>query len=242
MAAEMVTPVDELTGLPLPLAPPDYLLPLNRYDEANWHHHAHPRRSPLLQGMAGIAVRNVRLQLAELGEHNKYHQNYFGPPLPETPEAQFSYTVMAAAGYVPPAAIEVNGRKPKIVSIDHEQRNRLWQSGELKVASLESVRKFLKDYVLAQDTSHLHENVIDEFLHTPDVERKQYLGNLLLAKVIERAVEPVDNPYRYAYREGLIPSAWPTKANSFVSSAIGRAKRRRQLVQEFHIRMEQRAS
>lgn len=199
MAAEMVTPVDELTGLPLPLAPPDCLLPLNRSDEANWHHHAHPRRSPLLQGIAGLAVRNARLQLADLRDHTAYHGVYSGPPLPVTPEEQFCYTVMATAGYVPGHAIDFHGRKPQIVPIDHNSRNRLWESGELKVASVESVRKFLKAYILELDTSHLYTHVIDEFLHTSDRERKEYLGYLLLAKVIERASEPLRQPYRIAH-------------------------------------------
>jgi len=234
MAADGITPVDIPTGLPLPLLPTDRYLSLDRSDEANWHHHAHPRKDPLLKGVGGVAVRTVRLQLSPFNEHNNYHNYYVGPELPVTAEQQFSYVVMAAAGYVPSEALDVRTRKPKIVPIDQGLRNKLWQSGELKPSSLVPIQSFMKSYVLDQDFSHLHENMVDELLNTTNHERKQFLGHLLLAKVIEHAVEPLDTIYRRAHNQGLIYPGSPIKLPTFVSSALGRAKQRSKLVREFH--------
>lgn len=242
MASAVVTPVDQLTGLPLPLAPPAELLSESFAIETNWHHHAHPRRSPLLQGVGGLAIRNARLQLADVRTHNAYHAAFDGPPLPATGEERFRFAVMACAGYVPDTALDFSGDSPQIVPIDHIQRNRLWQSGELKTASMDSVRKFMKEHVLKQDLWHLREYVIDEFLYTKDAERRYFLGNLLLAKAIEQASEPINPAYRIARDEGLIHPALPRKMPTFVNSAIGKAKRRQMLVQELHAKVSREAA
>jgi hypothetical protein len=239
VAAELVTPVDELTGLPLPLAPSESPLPFNQPEQADWHHHFHPRRNPLLAGVGGIAVRNCRLQLANWREHHiNYHGSFIGPPIPTTPEKQFETVVLAYAGAVPEHAIDVTRRKPRIVPIMPEQRDRLWHSGELRAAGSDSIiRGFLASYTIEQNLSHLSESIIDEFLNTEVDERRRYLGHLLLAKAIEKATEPIDMKYRRAWKSSLIDPVLPAKSPSFVTVALGPPRRRYKIISQLRQRL-----
>ena len=114
MAAELVTPTDELTGMPLSLAPPLEWLPRDRPDIANWHHWWHPSSAPALQTLGGQALRNSRVQLVPVGDHNMgsetYHHYYMGPNLPGADDAdtQFKLCVLACAGYVPDRVIDLH--------------------------------------------------------------------------------------------------------------------------------------
>lgn len=227
MAAELVTPVDEFTGLPLPLLPPKNAPPKNS-PEIEWHHHFHPRKHPLLEGLGGIAIRTVRLQSTYRREHTNYHRHYIGPPLPELPEEQFQAVIMAYAGYIPEQAINTRRDEPRLVSVPEDLRRRLWETDEIQPTAIHPVRAFLTEYILGQNMSHIYESVIDEFVHTLDIGRRYYLGSLILAKAIERATEPTDNMYRQAWQGGLIPAYRPAKSPTFVSRTLSRAPKQRQ--------------
>lgn len=114
MAAEIVSPTDELTGMPLALAPRLEPLPDNEPAIANWHHWWHPRTAPELQTLGGKALRHSRVQLVPVGDHNigtaTYHHYYEGPPLPgaNDTDAQFRLCVLSAAGYIPHNVIDLH--------------------------------------------------------------------------------------------------------------------------------------
>lgn len=129
MAAELPTPLDELTGLPLPLLPSDKPLPL-RSELTNWHHHFHPSTHPVIkQTLGGRALRNSRIQLVEATQHNysqnAYHRFYSGPDIPEDSATQFGMCVMAAAGYVPERAIDTASGQPRTVAMAESQIEQL---------------------------------------------------------------------------------------------------------------------
>jgi hypothetical protein len=236
MAAEAITPVDELSGLPLPLAPSPNLDPSS--EETNWHHHFHPRRSELLKGKAGgIAVRNVRLQLTTIDDHNEYHNHFAGPPLPGTQAERFFVTVLTTAGYVPDSAIDFTGQEPKIVGITDTSREILWQSGQLRHNSSTVVREFFIRYALAQDLSDVRENLVDEFLNTTSPDRRRHLGHWLLGKAIERATEPVDPVYLAAWKSGLLHPKTPANPRTLVKASLGPPKKRESLLDQLEQRL-----
>ena len=117
MAAELVTPTDELSGLPLPLLPVEEVLPTDDGQVANWHHHFHPASDPALtETSGGKALRAARIQLVPIGHHNytenAYHRFYVGPPIPTERDEQLGMAVLSCAGYVPERAIDVSTGEP----------------------------------------------------------------------------------------------------------------------------------
>ncbi len=130
MAAELITPTDELTGLPLPILLPE-TFDLNK---TNWHHLVHPEASPQLKSMGGWAIRNCLLQVVPEELHNMsaegYHQLFKGPPLPGPEDANkhFMWCVLTCAGYLPDAAIDMRSKdptKPVKLSESEYQRYRM---------------------------------------------------------------------------------------------------------------------
>lgn len=233
MAAIELTPLDETTGVPLPLVPI-----INSFHpdapEINWHHHFHPRRSELLSHElpGGVALRTSRLQRSyKFGNHTEYHQYYEGPPLPQTTEERFRTVVLAHAGYIPDHALLMRRYlSPKVVRLTEPQRDQLWQEGHIRSGSPGEVRNFFAQYILVQDLTDISEITIEEFITTRDVARKRFLGNWLLAQAIERAAEPVNQTYREAWRNGRIPQTHPYKSLSFVAKALGQQRQRDHLV------------
>lgn len=205
MAAEAITPVDEI-GMPLPLAPYERGFIYANQPEKDEHHLFHPRKSPtLVRDLGGRAVRVVRLQQADWHQHHiDYHGYYYGPPLPETSGEQFGIVVLAIAGYVPDRAISFYDGEPEEVPLTHRQRQQLWEGGDFRTSSPDIVRNFLTDYTTKQSLTDVDERLIDEFLNTPNMQKRHHLGGVLLGLAIERATEPIDPFYRQAWKKGLI--------------------------------------
>jgi hypothetical protein len=229
MAAYELTPVDEI-GVPLPIAPPEMLLPKNS-PEADWHHHMHPRKDPRLDDVGGFALRNARIQLSTYeSHHHRYHREFFGPPIPTTTEEKFGLTVLLAAGYLPNGVIDFRKSKTFLRQMRPDEKQRFWTSGELRTASDTHIRNFLTDYTLAQDISHVDDSMIDEFLSTDDTERKRFLGHWLLAQAIEKATEPISGLYQHALRKARVGADKPTKVASLVAVQLGNVRRRDMLL------------
>ena len=142
MAAELVTPVDELTGIPLPLMPYD-ILPANQPEIANWNHAWHPSSAPELQSIGGHALRNSRLQLVLATDHNMYsrttgrptyHDLYKGPELITDEVKQFKICVLSAAGYIPDRAIDLHGGSdgPRVLAMADWQKDILRMPAYIK--------------------------------------------------------------------------------------------------------------
>lgn len=208
--------------MPLPLAPLTGDRQHSRHPETDWHHHFHPKKSPILvKGIGGQAVRNVRLQRSDYYQHHiDYHGNYDGPPLPQTRQEQFGVVLLASAGYVPDRAISFSDGQPEEVSLSQRQRQKLWSSGDLKIAAPETIRKFLIDYTTSQNLTEINEKLVDEFLNTPNMQRRYHLGGVLLQLAIEVATDPIDPFYRTAWKKGLIPSYSSSRVQRVVKSKL----------------------
>ncbi|MBA3757853.1 hypothetical protein H0X09_03240 [Candidatus Saccharibacteria bacterium] len=199
------SPHDELTGMPLPVLPPEEVPSFKDPTSANWHHHYHPGKDKLLTSINGLALRHVRVQILPIDTHNDYHSIFEGPPLPTTNEQRFGQIVLACAGYVPSHAIDVYGDDPtEKVELGAKNRNRLQTTGELEVRGQVNLAAFMKNYLIRQDFSHVKESIIDEFIESRDNDRRWFLGHWLLAIASEIAVEPLEPVYKQALDEGLI--------------------------------------
>ncbi|MEO7364166.1 MAG: hypothetical protein ABIV43_01510 [Candidatus Saccharimonadales bacterium] len=217
-----VTPVDEFSGLPWVILPPDYALPAHRSDLADDNHAFHPSRSPLLNTPAGIALRNARVQRVNWYDHHMvYHKYFSGPEIPSDPADIFRRVVFAVARYIPDMAIDCDGYEPEAVPITDQQKDRLWRSGELRVARPGVVRGFLGNYVAGQDLSHVSESKIDEFLHTSDNRQSLFLGQWLLAQATEVATEPISGQYQLAHKAGNIAPNLTGKTPNLVKNTLG---------------------
>lgn len=112
-------PVDELTGLPLPIAPTvdiDAALP----HKINEHHHFYPRLGPVLRDtLGGRALRVSRIQRVGIEQHN-FGENPFhtffpeGPDVPTDPREQLGFCVLACAGYLPESVVDTSAGEPLI--------------------------------------------------------------------------------------------------------------------------------
>lgn len=235
---KLTTPTDELTGLPLPVLPPSEVPPINDKEFANWHHHYHPESSKLLKGVSGLAVRHVRLQLLPIvTHHNLYHSIFEGPPLPKSNEERFGQVVLACAGYIPPRAIDLYKDDPtESVRLSKSIRRRLQTSGEIALHGESNIGTFIKNHLVRQDFSHVNEKIIEEFVETRNVDRKWYLGHLLLAIASEIAVEPVVPIYRQALDEGFITST-DKKLHNLVKAKINGRKTSERAVKSLHKRL-----
>ena len=129
MAAELITPVDSLTGVPLPILPRE-ILPIDNPEVANMHHAWHPSSDPRLLTTAGLALRHSRVQLVRATDHNMgdknrgkltYHDFYEGPPLPEDETEIFRMCVLSCAGYLPDKAIDLHKATPREITMNPQQ-------------------------------------------------------------------------------------------------------------------------
>jgi hypothetical protein len=228
MAARLETPTDTETGIPFVILPRDDLPPVptrrqsNRERRGDLHHPFHPKNELLHRGLAGAALRHSRVQWVDYDDHHhKYHAEYMGPAVPETDEAVFQTVVPVAAGYVPPEAIAFGPLgKPYRAPLNDVQRQRLWNTREIRVANPAAVRNFMTDFALRHDFGGINESTIDEFLNTASEARRNELGGTLLAIAAYDAANLVEGVYRESRRRGLIPPERARHAGRFIFSAI----------------------
>lgn len=220
------TPTDELTGLPLLIAPQDdvpYLLvhpginaarrAAGRRDYIDRNHVYHP--STRLISVSDKALQGSRIQYVLRRDHNAYHAAYDGPPLPRTAAERYYQMVFSAAGYIPQMALDFSGDSPQEIMLSEEQIMRYQTSGEVRMADPGKVGRFLESYVLDDpEFSHIPVKLIDEFLTigtetAADVRRRRYLAHQLLSFVIDATTEPM---YQ-AYKKALEHNVWKPALN-----------------------------
>jgi hypothetical protein len=239
--SEKVTPVDESSGLPLPIIPDLKLFSLDKY-LVSWHHHFHPSDNPILKTTGGLALRSARLQLINNNVHNespnRYHHFFDGPPLPYDESTQFRLCVLAYAGYIPEEGIDLMSGTPVRRTLEAGEREILTARDHRKdrhfryksvVGYHEPIRRFFGDYVLSQGLNHVGENDIREFLESKDEDRIRYLGHFLLGQTAEVASEAVRSIYleaRAAYRFHPLVHEVP---HDFVLDTLGSPRQREKL-------------
>lgn len=240
MAAERITPVDELTGLPLSIVPTRKKVPSRNPNVADWHHHFHPKEDPRLKTVGGLALRNSRLQLVFRTFHNegphRYHRFFDGPPIPQDEATQFGMCVLACAGYIPENGIDLRGDVPVVKRLTEEQRSILATPNIDKNQEFdyhhfrygyEPIRSFFIKYTLDQDlTSVVPESSIDEFLYTRDTERRKEKGSTILELAASAATEGmVDANYALLRDMHLLHEAMPPEPHKLVYYKLGRMAR-----------------
>jgi hypothetical protein len=216
------TPLDKLSGLPLPIY-------AKRYDyfqhTRNFHHHFHPSNSAELQGYyEGKPVRYSRGQEVQKYLHDRYHDIFAGPPLPETRKDKFQLTVLALSGVVPRQAIDLyqhgNYRivdltrgehsfisNPARMHMESDRKNKAGMQKRQKDKQRERVGRFFADYVVEQALEEIiTEDVIEKFLHTPDEREKRQLGRFMLDNAVDVTVAELVVVHDEARRAGMVAS------------------------------------
>jgi len=147
MAARLIAPKDEFSGMPLPLMPRDEILPLDQGDVANWHHLNHPKADPILAGtLGGKALRSSQIQLVAAEQHNyteeAYHYYYERSQIASETGQQVGLLVLSSAGYVPGEAIVTAGGDPKVLPMTRSQVEMLRMQPEVEVPDDKQVERF----------------------------------------------------------------------------------------------------
>lgn len=228
MAAERTTPSEH--GVPLPLVPFSEYKP--NLESKNWHHHFHPRTAPALSSESGGSiVRVARLQRAiRYGNHQAYHQEFVGPPLPHTTSEQLAVVILSRAGFVPEHGILPKPRgAARIVRLSPDQRNALIYGGQLSSGSMGETKQFLQDQILSQEFTD-DKQTIDEFVSTSDPARRWFLGHLLLGRAMREATAPLDATYQRARKLALLPHYAPPGPGAFIWQTFRRAHERGRLL------------
>jgi hypothetical protein len=235
----LVTPVDEFSGIPLPLSPMYMAERPSRYGPDD-HHPWHERLDPRLQTLGGRALRSSRIQRANYDMHHlDYHgENFRGPDIPETVARQLRPIILGTAGYIPDKAISFSRTgEPLVVRLPDEFRKKLWEDKLIHVERAATVQVFLRQLILDQDLSDVKSSTVDEFLYTLDMARKREIGNDLLARATRRATSSVKQAYVQAYKSNLLPFDRPQTVSQFALAAVAMRRRRARLYSDLSQRL-----
>ena len=214
MAANIVTPTCEITGLPHPVLIYDH--PDNRASGlTNYDHAFFDRMDPALQDDAGRAVRMSRGQMLPMWLHRLKHDRLIGPELPQTREEKFIVAAKACSGVVSRWAIDL--RRPDddlLVYMDNETFNYVTDASRMHIEQAHKpkglihrqrvIGSFFLKYALEQDLGHISDSLINEFLSTADSLRKKEIGNLMLTDALSISLAPVLSIHRTLQTEGMV--------------------------------------
>lgn len=210
----------EVTGLPLPILPVELSTNEAPFSfQRDFHHHFHPRGSTELsrQTVGGRAVRYARGQTIERYLHERYHDIFSGPELPQTEEERFKTSVLACAGVMPRQAIDLSiPGEYQVVSLSKAQFKKLAAPNSIHIESAfhpknsikrrREIGKFFANYALKQDFKDVvSNNVIDQFLD-PKIEaaRRYELGNFILSEASSAAVRSLVPIHSELIKEGYV--------------------------------------
>lgn len=151
MAAELVTPTDELTGFPLPIIPSQRLMD-GEPIFTNWHHAYHPNSSDSLKGLGGRALRHSRIQLVDATNHNhskeSYHAIYKGFDMPDSSDLdeQFRLALLGITGYIPRQGIDMGSASYGVRDLTEQEIVFLRQPAAIAPVTNEQLHKFIIDH------------------------------------------------------------------------------------------------
>lgn len=227
------TPIDsELTRLlPLPvlMKGTDFNL-----TGENFHHNFHPRKSEELgydpltgekfkigdgRLIEGLAVRFSRGQQMPIWLHNRYHDTFSGPPLPQHPKDKFTSVVLACAGVVPRQAIDLY--KPgefSIVELTDKQHDFISQNiyyeghDKHKRGPRNRIGQFLAEYTINNAVQPLLSErdirgIVSKFLMPSNKYQRIAAGRQLLTCAIDASVAELMPVYKEAQSEKLVTKA-----------------------------------
>jgi hypothetical protein len=244
-------PTDELTGIPLLLAPEERALSIlydcePSHDEAgqpvgDWDHAWFEAKNIVHGGFGGPALRGSRVQFVVRDTQHEEKNGIFGEPrqLPRDPLERFTATALCAAGYIPPQAISFNSAGYSLSDLSGWNIVRLRESGELRVASEPTVQKFFTEFLLSRPLE-VRTPIIDTFLaldpfaSADDARKQKEIACDLLSLVISSIGKPLVRPYAIAYEKGLLlPDAPPDPGIFLQNNIIRSRKNMRTIIGEF---------
>jgi len=211
------TPVDPVTGLAYPIMPhKGQLTPDNSSD----HHAAHKRlRRELSEVENGVVIRTSRMQkvygpggsllignklMPHHTPHQRYHYFFSGPEkLPEDSHEQFKYGVWAGSIYVPEFGLDVRGDKPRLARMYPDQVERLMDR-QLYVGAIDTLRLFLRQYVMDNGIPQIDSQDIDRFMNTEDLEQRIEFGRIILDAASRIVSEPMETDFARARKRGRV--------------------------------------
>jgi len=233
------TPVDEITRLPLQVAPKNTeWLPRRNPAVADEHHGIHPKEAAELHvPVLGPALRNLQLRVLERQLHNdgelRYHHRFGGPALPQNYEEGFSLCVPGVAGFISRQVIDMEALLDNANYV-RDATPREWEflrtPGGIESVpfdyryvyhNLEPIRDFFIFYLVNQGLHKLMEDEVAQFMSADEPEDRALLAGMLLLGAAEEAVDPgLASVYRQAYsNEQLHPDA-PSTPVGLISTIV----------------------
>lgn len=168
--------------------------------------------------IAGIAVRVSRVYRLDPAIHEMVHeQNPFGTHLASSVTDKFARVVKNLSGIISRSAYDPTapeGSRIKRMSTENfnQQTNAFWVYPEEYVFGRPEgyqrvfIAQFLTRFMAAQDISHVRPGLIDEFVSSPDLNRRFEIGQKLMRAATAVSIDPLHEPYRGYKRRGLIQS------------------------------------
>lgn len=216
---------DVYTGLPLPI------LPLDGGTFSDQHHAFFSDYKEDYSGESGRVLRHSRLQYGPRRWHARYHDFFDGVSLPADPHARFGMAILACAGFIPDTAVDVRGRKPTEVALTPEEKRMLQEENiiytEKRISSLtgrdmNNLNRgvYFMKYALSQDLDHVKRTTLEEFVETSNRARRLELGMFIVNKAFLRAVEPVEDLYRAAHKNGNIHPGQSRHPVSYLNQVV----------------------
>jgi hypothetical protein len=236
MAAELITPTDQLTGLPYVIAP--------SFTETDptLHHafHPNPRAEPRLATVSGLALRTCFMQIVEGEVHNQgpdaYHPKYKGPIIADSEKEHMETCVWAHAGALPRFCIDLSTEEPDERPLRHDEISFLREINPKDPYSYKNihrgyleVRAFFGAYLLKQDISH-NESAIDAFLTSPDEETRSENGLILLREAAEIATVDMHGKYAGLKKANMFHPAAADTPTELVLYKLGKRDRKLELL------------
>ncbi len=214
--SEHVIPVELETGIPLPIEPRDNLPQVLRTGQgADTHHLIYPRTRKELQTDEGKLMRSLCLEWVDEYDHDDFHYHFDDYmankwKFPKNGPEKLGMSILYAAQYTPPQAIQITNSGPRYVDLDETRRQQMWESGILRYGSHGAVYKLIRESVLKLNLDDLvTEGEIDMLIRTTDTEQRLAIGNKLMALAVQEVVEPIRPVYAHAYERRLImPDAY----------------------------------
>lgn len=229
MAAEILTPTCEVTGLPLPILPPEPrdfgALLVSRPPDR--HHHFHPAKDPILTTVGGKAVRNCRIQKVNFDLHHRaYHGTFAGPELPVDEDDMFRISIMAAAGVVPRQALKIHELNDWEVAWMNDKQHRQI-SRSIDVDQPNVLARFFSHYAVKQGIENvIDERCIDEFLDSNTKRaRRHEIARLMVREALGISISSLNlaQQHKELKERGLIAQAKP-KTFQWVATKLVRMK------------------
>ncbi len=216
-------PVDELTGLPLPIAPIRNL-PENTRHHAFWLPPL--ENSYFTATLGGRAIKHCRIQMVNAKLHNDrdfgVHANYIGTPVPETEPMQFKTGLFGRAVYIPEVGLHFTEDGYVEAPLEAWQLNRLRRPRgtgayrDIRFGS-QDVQAFFAEYVTSFNFAHLNRKLLSDMLSKNDAQSV----NKITQEGIDMATQEINPTYAELYAAGLLHPEAPASASQFVDIVLG---------------------